>query len=550
MDRKTFASWATALALSPAFWLLASDRPAMAHPSGDPSCYEPPFSLLISPCVPHDVPAGASATVADLAFFAWQEFIALNWVASDPGTMKVRGRADPDTDPDSGFFKVAPDSNGEFPLVVWQTYRHKNELFPYGATTDPSFDSAVPVYRYQGTPPTPATGGPIPSFSLFNNLDETSQIGLTNMYAHASSLVQPPISGPGAGPATGFRVAYEAKVNRAVFDYLNQKGYTSPANSYGALSTATGNTAGFNAAGVNNLTKYGGICTQPDTTPIVMLPCGDINVPGDPGEGAIEIKAAWRKLTPDELSKGRFFTRKVIYYTGPQGNQRYNNDVWGLIALHIIHKTKSFPAFVFATWEQVDNYADGTANPNSESLAFQNVLPATLANIELTRAHAIHSEVASTNESVHAAFMAADPNTIWQYYKLVGVQATPQNQPTAGASADELSYYYLANIVVESNQTLQNFFGQAPDGLPKYFQNVFLAGAPGSPFVMGGCQGCHGFQGQNEGGDMSRLIAAAPYNSWQAESLDASPTASIRTHIHRSRGTLHEDGLFLKDFPR
>ena len=31
---------------------------------------------------------------------------------------------------------------------------------------------------------------------------------------------------------------------------------------------------------------------------IILLPCGDIATPGDPGEGAIEIKAAWRKLMP------------------------------------------------------------------------------------------------------------------------------------------------------------------------------------------------------------------------------------------------------------
>ena len=113
---------------------------------------------------------------------------------------------------------------------------------------------------------------------------------------------------------------------------------------------------------------YVGTCTphRVQRHPIIMLPCGDITKPGDAGEGAIEIKAAWRKLDPTEMSKlGRFFTRNVIYYTGsPTAPADYNNDVWGLVALHIIHKTKSFPAFVFATWEQVDNYDDDTPDPN------------------------------------------------------------------------------------------------------------------------------------------------------------------------------------------
>ena len=70
--------------------------------------------------------------------------------------------------------------------------------------------------------------------------------------------------------------------------------------------------------------------------------------------------------------------------------------------------------------------------------------------------------------------------TIWQYYKLVGVQAKPVNgPPPAMAPTDDLSYYYLANIVVETNQTLQNFAGSVNDeGTPTPFLNVYLNGAP------------------------------------------------------------------------
>jgi hypothetical protein len=518
-----------ALALAPA--MLAAGRPAAAHPSGDPACYVAPFSSLISPCVPHDVPAGSGATVAQLAFFAWQEFIALNWVAMDPASTGIRGRAATPTDPNSGFLGVEPDADGNYPLVVWQTYRHKNELFPADGKTDPTFDSPSPSYSY-ASQPKPATGGPIPSFALFNNLDETSQIGLDNMYAYADSEVQPPISGPGAGPATGTRFAYQAKVNRAVFDYANKQGFTNagtPTQRYPTLNTALANTQG-------NLAKVAGACTTPLTN-VVQLPCGDMNVDGDAGEGAIEIKSAWRKLTPTELTSGRFFTRKVIYYTGPQGSQVYHNDVWGLVALHIIHKTKSFPSFVFASWEQVDNYDDtatGSENPNPQTLAFQNT-GTNLGNIPVRRANPIHSQVAATNANVHATFKAANPDTVWQYYELIGVQGTPVNYPPA-TDPDSLSYYYLANIVVETNQTLQNFTGGAPTGVVKKFiPNVTTNGQTVS---MGGCQSCHGFQAQLIGGDMSRLIAAAPFNSIVPESLDAPPGRSVRTYRQRSQGVV------------
>ena len=88
-------SCAVALVLSQAVWVLPGVRPAVAHPSGDPSCYTPPFSLTLSPYVPHDVPAGPDATVAQLAVFAWQEFVALNWVAMDPATTRCAGGPTP-----------------------------------------------------------------------------------------------------------------------------------------------------------------------------------------------------------------------------------------------------------------------------------------------------------------------------------------------------------------------------------------------------------------------------------------------------------------------
>jgi len=90
----------------------------------------------------------------------------------------------------------------------------------------------------------------------------------------------------------------------------------------------------------------------------VSLPCGDAAVAGDAGEGAIEIKAAWRQLTAQEAVSGRFFTQRSFSTLARNSQRIITNAVYGLVALHIIHKTISFPAFVFASWEQVDNYDD------------------------------------------------------------------------------------------------------------------------------------------------------------------------------------------------
>jgi hypothetical protein len=154
-----------------------------------------------------------------------------------------------------------------------------------------------PVYKYKGGPI--GMGSSNPSMNLFNNLDESSQIGLCTMYAHNS-----------------IKILYEAKVNRAIFDYANKYKLTSCDNlgNCPTLVTARNNTRA-------NLVAYGGICSATSMTtdgsgPIVSLPCGDATVAGDAGEGSIEVKAAWRALTPLEASSGHFFVRKVIFYTG------------------------------------------------------------------------------------------------------------------------------------------------------------------------------------------------------------------------------------------
>jgi hypothetical protein len=475
---------------------------------------------FISSEVPHDVPTGSAASIQDLAIFAWREFIALNWPAIDPTTTGLRGRPDNGAD----FLSVKKDTGGSFPLLVWHTYRHKNELFPADGKTDATFDSKAPVYKYKLpgplAPPFPpgtlSPGSPGDTLSLFNNLDETTQIGLCTMYAH-----------------NNIRIAYEAKVNRGMFDYANAAKLTAcdDKGHCPTLFTARVNTK-------NNLVQYGGICTAPVGTTTITLPCGDATVAGDAGEGAIEVKAAWRPLTPTEASSGRFFVRKVIFYSASQKpyDRLYENAVWGLVALHIIHKTKSFPTFVFASWEQVDNY-DDINNKNPENLRFHNILgqPMPPPDIPVTRAHPIHSQIPPVNDAVHAAFKAKEPGTIWQYYKLIGVQGPPVNgPPPANSPIDDLSYYYLANIVVETNQALQNFFGKVgDDGYPAKQPNVFLNG---KSVQMGGCQGCHGFQGQTGGGDMSRLMAVAPGNSTQApEIIQLDDEHAVASFRERSR---------------
>jgi hypothetical protein len=530
MGGRSSSAYSFLFAVTQVLWVLTAVQPACAQVVLPPN--------FISPEVPHDVPTGASASIQDLAIFAWREFIALNWVAMVPAKTGMRGRPN-GNDPNADFLGIQRDPmTGSFPLLVWHTYRHKNELFPANGQTDPNFDSKAPTYIYNPAP-TPNTGA---NFQLFNNLDETSEIGLCTMFA------QPPAK----PPQPPIRIIYEAKVSRAVFDYANKNSLTDPSGNYSALSKATTKTK-------DNLAQYGGICSTDPS--IVSLPCGDNTVAGDAGEGAIEIKAAWRELTVAEANANppRFLTQNIIYYTGPPNQQVVNNTIYGLVALHIIHKTKSFPTFVFASWEQIDNY-DDAANQNTEALAFNNLgYPTALIppfsnypnnppppNFPVTRNHPIHSQIPPVNDAVHAAFTQIYPQTVWQYYKLIGVQAIPVNgPPSKTAPPDDVSYYYLANIVVETNQTLQNFAGSLPLITATPFLNLYLNGASGSPFQMGGCQGCHGAAGQSNGGDMSVLIGFGPSNAASPESIDDDAATAAKSYAVRSYGLIRARSLGL-----
>jgi hypothetical protein len=100
--------------------------------------------------------------------------------------------------------------------------------------------------------------------------------------------------------------------------------------------------------------------------------------------------------------------------------------------------------------------------------------------------------------------------------------------------------------MIETNQTLQNFFGTL-NGVnePATKQNVYLNGASGSPFQMGGCQGCHGTQGQSVGGDMSVIVSRAPITSNTGPDTidgdDATLAALAATRLYDPLPSLDED---------
>jgi hypothetical protein len=154
------------------------------------------------------------------------------------------------------------------------------------------------------------------------------------------------------------------------------------------------------------------------------------------------------------------------------------------------------------------------------------------------RANLIPDYAIAANQQAHQAIRAYLgrhnlKQSPWLSYKLINVQYVPydkvittvtpngslyESEPPFTAQNPAPSSYYMANIVVETNRSLQLFSGGLSpqpeaaivtswnvDGTPH--KNVYHGG---NFHAMGGCMGCHGAAGQNRpgsAGDFSVILA-------------------------------------------
>jgi hypothetical protein len=466
--------------------------------------------IPITSTPPQDL-ASRNASLTQLAQFAWQEFLAVSWKSAiDPGDSPVGLRGAPD--PNWSY-----STPGAFPtLLTWQTYAQTTEFRPNGPLTIPFAQLGVPQYSYSGTV---TAGSGNPSFTLWNNLDEDNEIGSCDVYGQYPSQTPP-----------RNLVLYQVKVNSDEYEYLRTNFGADQYKTGGALYVAQ-------TAVVKNIktSPYNYYPTQPGTADAtcscppdqaICLPCGGAANPGGGTyEGAIEVKSAWRKLLPND-DPSRFFTTQALYYqTDATGAVTYHNDTFALIGIHIIHKTKNFPDFVFATFEQVDvaqaNMVYATLNGSTEQLPVVPIVRQA-GQTDRTQNHPVPPTLDTVTSQVHAQLTALNPSIIWQYYRLTGVQGASvdcapspdtglQNPPTdCPANQSPVTCtnldpnYFMANFVVESDPFLNNFsgpgFGKNPFG---NCRNTVYAN---TIYDNGGCKGCHGVAQTSFGTDFSFLL--------------------------------------------
>ena len=526
--------------------LAAAAAVAMAQTSSPPP---PPFGPTVNPgrtiqtsdmtnpkpLIPGDIYRNGNVAHQDLATFAWLEFIS----AVSPNAPGARGV------PGGSFASTGTSST---PPLVWETYQHRTELLPCNVSggnatpRPPQPWGAPPTYVTTVSPPTPTPTPPppqmcstitVPGGNPFNNLDEANQIG-------QNILLFPTVPGK-PNPATDPQVLFEAKANQYESNYVAQN-YKTLIPQFPKFHFSPG-------------------ITLPNTT--------------------VEVKAAWRPLSSIPANQQyRYHIANVITYGGTDTNPVPKVVPYALIALHIIHKTPNYPAFIFATFEQVDDFKNQTTgaatgvyyvpaynsvsyalpptttfppsgqtvnNPNinfsttspkaypygtngvSLPLGAVTSIPGSkvvngVVTVPVTSPVPTVPEVATVNSQALAAMQKIPgfgKNFVWQYYKLTGVQAIPTNDETTRD-------FYLANIVVESSQPgIQLFRGFPPiaGGVLAnqrnqtnviQYQNGASTLAP-TFTSSGGCQGCHGVAQTQNGFDFSFLFFGAAGGGFSPE---------------------------------
>lgn len=353
-----------------------------------------------------DIPGGArTATNKDAAYYAWQEFIALNWAnvpvsgnaakPSDPGAREFADRT-------RQFGQPPLASSTSYPALVWESTRHRSEIYT-GSSTPPNgyTDNAKVSWGYNSTPgyvypgvtinpapsPSPSASPPPPpctaikpGLTPFINLDEASQIGLCKMYSGV----------PYAKASPANFVLFMAKGNYMEYGYIASRGWydTTVLKNPSSPGSPTDPVASFaNTSGYivtqGEFPAPGALDGSSTTGNYVSFP-----------NGTLEFKAAFRVATEKEQEAyekglpipGGYHVAPIRYYKEVGTNSYQYVDTCGvLLSLHIIHKTPSAPYFIFATFEHKDNVigtngkpvedANGNLNANAFTTATPTPLP-------------------------------------------------------------------------------------------------------------------------------------------------------------------------------
>ena len=377
--------------------------------------------------------------------FAWRSFVAMNWPASvsfDRGNTTQVTRAVPDATKSIGqSLPIDP--------TVWEMFQPNWYVFTPNNPPPPGFggwnqDVALPsacgtLQRSAESAPgiTPALRSSFRSLSSLSKFDPMPGVG----QAFSAPLID----------QNGYYARYEIRMNFPAFDFIvgNQFYLASKQNAW-----------------------------------IQQGKLFDFPVQTSDQSGAIFIKAAWKTLSEDEKRSGRFHTALAFMFTPENGagTTCAGPVTVGLVGLHIVQKTKNFPAWIWSTFEQIDNTPPDPAKPGPGPWSFfkagatpinrKPVCPTTLSPdckdwqptsshlndktlgpTQAFRSNPIPSSpnqpaLADLNKAAQDALRQINPQTEWQFYQLVDAQW--QTGPVTATSLPVFPPGKVANMTMET----------------------------------------------------------------------------------------------------
>jgi len=344
--------------------------------------------------------------------FSWRSFVALVWPAAN------------------GQRGVPATSNTSFPNgvpLVFQTYKADWESFPNAGSNPASpIPTAWPTFA----------GAQNPCASEVSNagwgdmiLASDTKFGNLGLAGFGPFLVGPLIAQPGASGSKPTYVRYQAAYNETEYNQIfNNQWYLQkniPANGITFCS--------------NGATVGGSAC---------------------PAQNSVDVKSSWIDMSnvPPNL-QSRYYTRTAwVFDPALPVGQSCSNLTVGLVGLHIVSKTPSRPAWIWSSFEQVDNvppinaqppfpqsyynfhdqtdsvatvnpYCIGSAqnscppNPNPNNVQPMPAVAPAPFNVMRTM------PIAGSTQGTNAQYQKLLQNTPWQYYQLVMTQ-WPLNTPS------------------------------------------------------------------------------------------------------------------------
>lgn len=385
--------------------------------------------------------------------FAWKNFLALNWKASDE-------RGLPDTTAVAADYGIP----GDYSPTVWESYLSIEDVFSARQPQTWNLKSKNGYIKYineinKFTDINAALPKPKLRAMLGGNVDEIMQA-----------------KGAWLTDQSGNIVWYEIRMNNIESDFVRQNKLYNSDN--------------LNAFAAKNQG--------------VWLPME-----------SIEIKAAWR-IIPDSQLESLKNLYKISRAMVPEikgfdkNNQpiygKYSPKYLGLVGLHIIRKTNQSPQFTWMTFEHVNNApTEGQVdpsvkycfyNPKSKDKPNQSPVPGqdslnTPVQVVRIADNAISADIQQLNKQIQAMIKKSNPKSVWQYYQLVNVQwpenpiQDTNNNKTAPLMDGGITPSNIANVTMETyiqEKQCMDCHKNASVGAQKYptdYSFIFLKAKPG-----------------------------------------------------------------------